>query len=66
MPTKRDRCQYGNQKVLSFNHYLINMIHQILLSLNKNSNKDKMAVILNMIDWEKAFERQSHFNPTFD
>ena len=55
MTPKRDKCQYGNQKGLSVNHYLINMIHQILLSLDKNTNKEKMSVILNIIDWSKAF-----------
>ena len=60
MTTKRDKCQYGNQKGLAVNHYLINMIHQILLSLDKNTNREKRSDILNMIDWSKTFERQSH------
>ena len=54
---QRDKCQYGNQKGLSVNHYLINMINQILTSLDKNSNKEKMADVVNKMDWSMAFER---------
>ena len=55
-----DKCQYGNEKGLSTNHYLIKMLHKILLSTDKNSKSDKFAVILTMIDWSQAFDRQSH------
>ena len=37
----RDPKQYGNEKGLSVNHYLIKMIHKILLLVDKNSNFDK-------------------------
>ena len=60
MAPKSDQSQYGNQKGLSVNHYLINMINKILLSVESNSSSEKMSVILNMIDWSQAFERQSH------
>ena len=60
MEKKRDPTQYGNTKGLSVNHYLINMLNQISLSLDKNSPLEKRAIILNMIDWSQAFERQSH------
>ena len=60
MAPKSDKSQYGNQKGLSVNHYLINMINKILLSVDKNTSSEKMSVILNMIDWSQAFERQSH------
>ena len=61
METERDVKQYGNEKGLSTNHYLINMIHKILLSLDQNTNSKKMACILKMVDWFQAFERQSHY-----
>ena len=57
----RDKKQYGNEKGLSINHYLIKMLHKILLSVDKNSITDKKAVILTMLDYSIAFERQSHF-----
>ena len=56
----RDPMQYGNEKGLSINHYLVNMINKILVSLDKNNNFDKNAVILSMLDWSGAFENQSH------
>ena len=37
------------------------MLHKILLSVEKNSITDQKAVILTMLDYSKAFERQSHF-----
>ena len=61
MAINRDISQFGNEKGLSTNHYLINMLNKILLSVDQNSNTKKMAVIMNMIDWSQAFERQSHF-----
>ena len=60
MEPYRDPSQYGNEKGLSINHLLIKMLHQILKAVDNNSASDKKAVILNMIDWSKAFENQSH------
>ena len=57
---ERDKMQYGNEKGLSINHYLVNMINKILVALDKNNNFDKNAVILSMFDWSGAFENQSH------
>ena len=48
--------QYGTEKGLSINHYLVKMIDEILKSVNKNSNTDKNSVVLTMLDWSKAFE----------
>ena len=56
----RDPQQYGNQKGLSVNHYLINLINKILTSLDKNSSTEKHAALLTMIDYSRAYERQSH------
>ena len=57
-----DRAQYGNVKGVSVQHYLVKMIHQILLSLDKSRNSESYAVILNMIDWSQAFDRVSHIH----
>ena len=58
MSSKVDPSQYGNQKGVSIQHYLIKMIHRILTCLDNNSRKDIFAVIVNLIDWNNAFPRQ--------
>ena len=62
MTHSRDRAQYGNQKKVSIQHYLIKLLHKILTSLDSNSVKKSMAVVLQMIDWSQAFDRQSHIH----
>ena len=58
MAPTRDPSQYGNETGLSINHLLVNMLHKILQALDKNSEKEKMAVLLTMIDYKRAFENQ--------
>ena len=58
MISKVDPAQYGNQRGVSIQHYLIMMIHRILTALDNNSRKDIFAVIVNLIDWNNAFPRQ--------
>ena len=53
-----DPAQYGNQKGLSIQHYLIDMLHRILTALDGNSRRETFAVIANLIDWNNAFPRQ--------
>ena len=60
MKPSRDRAQYGNEKGVSVQHYLIRMLHNILVATDKNSQVEKFAVILSLIDWSQAFDRQSH------
>jgi hypothetical protein len=60
MQHSRDKSQYGNQKKLSIQHYVIQMIHKILTGVDENSMSKSVAVILQMIDWKQAFDRQSH------
>ena len=55
-----DLAQYGNRKGLSTQHYLVKMIHQILTATDRNSKKEAKAVIVQMIDWQAAFDRQCH------
>ena len=40
MSSSMDPAQYGNQKGISFQHYLIKMIHRILEALDNNSRKE--------------------------
>ena len=58
MSDLRDKSQYGNEKGVSVNHYLINMIHEILTGVDVNTSNQKFAVICTMIDWKQAFDRQ--------
>ena len=60
MRLNRDKTQYGNQKNLSIQHYLVKMFDTILKNLDQNSSKKSMAVLLSMIDWSQAFDRLSH------
>ena len=45
MKTTRDKSQYGNEKGLSVNHYLINLIHEIVTNLDKQSRGEIFAAI---------------------
>ena len=36
------------------------MLHKILTSLDENSESKSIAVLLQMVDWSQAFDRQSH------
>ena len=58
MEAKMDPSQFGNQKGMSIQHYLIKMVHRILSVLDNNSKKETFAVIANLIDWNNAFPRQ--------
>ena len=60
MKPTRDKSQYGNEKNISIQHYLIKLLHKTLLSVDKNSQSEAFAVIIGMIDWSQAFDRQSH------
>jgi hypothetical protein len=58
MEAKLDPAQFGNQKGMSIQHYLIQMLHRILMVLDNNSKGDVFAVVANLIDWNNAFPRQ--------
>ena len=58
MAGTRDTSQYGNEKGVSVNHYLIKMINEILTCVDKNTASEKFAVWCSLIDWKKAFDRQ--------
>ena len=60
MAPAADKSQYGNVQGVSVQHYLIKMLHEILLNLDSSSQSQSFAVIMSMIDWSKAFDYQSH------
>ena len=51
-----DANQYGNRKGLSTNHYLIELLHQIL---HNAENQKSMSTIV-LTDFSKAFDRIDH------
>ena len=53
-----DPSQYGNEKGLSIQHYLVKMVHKILTILDRNNQEEKYAVLSQLVDWSKAFDRQ--------
>ena len=60
MEPTRDPSQYGNEKQISAQHYLIKMLNRILTAVDQNSRKEAFAVLVTMVDWSQAFDRQSH------
>ena len=58
MDDKLDPSQFGNQKGVSIQHYLIQMLHRILSVLDNNSKGDVFAVVASLVDWNNAFPRQ--------
>ena len=60
MAATRDKAQYGNEKNMSINHYLLKMLHRILTAVDRNSKTEAFAAIVNLVDWSQAFDRQSH------
>ena len=58
MKQTRDPSQYGNEKGVSVNHYLIKMIDEILRSVDTNSVYKKFATFCTLVDWKQAFDRQ--------
>ena len=58
MKPARDPSQYGNSKGVSTQHYLIKMVDRILTVLDTNNQEEKYAVIVQLVDWAQAFDRQ--------
>ena len=54
MFTNIDPSQFGNEKGLSIQHYLVKMVKQILTILDTNNAEEKYAVLAQMEDWSKA------------
>ena len=58
MRPNMDPSQFGNEKGLSIQHYLVQMVHRILTILDTNNEQEKYAVLAQLVDWSKAFDRQ--------
>ena len=60
MKQQIDKKQFGNQKHIGIQHYLIKMIHRIVTNLDNSSKGEVKAVLCLFIDWKQAFSRQDH------
>ena len=60
MESTLEPSQYGNENKVSAQHYLIKMLKRILTAVGRNSQKEAFAVIVTLIDWAQAFDRQSY------
>ena len=58
MKEKLDPKQFSNQKGLSTQHYLIQLLHRILTAVDKQSRNEAVAVVATLVDWKEAFSRQ--------
>ena len=58
MKLTRDPSQYGNSKGVSTQHYLIKMLDRILTQLDRNNKYEVNAVLVQLVDWSQAFDRQ--------
>ena len=60
MKAKLDPKQFGNQKNLGIQHYLVRLLQRILSSVDNNKNGEITAVLCLFVDWKQAFSRQCH------
>ena len=60
MSKSRDKSQYGNEKNVSAQHYLIKLLHRVYTATDRAVQSKATAVIINMVDWSQAFDRQCH------
>ena len=58
MKANLDTSQYANKKGVSAQNYLVKMVDKVLKETDKNSRDEKIAVLLTMVDWKEAFDRQ--------
>ena len=55
MEANMDPAQFGNQKSISIQHYLIQMIHRIVTVLDRNSRRDIFAICCKYDRLERCF-----------
>ena len=60
MKSNLDPTQFGNQKHLSIQHYLIRLMDRIVTNVDKNSKGEVNAVLALFVDWKSAYSRQCH------
>ena len=55
-----DKSNYGGLPGRGTDHYLVNLIHNVLKNLDNNKRDGPRAAICQMYDWAKAFDNQDH------
>jgi hypothetical protein len=60
MKLKMDSKQYGNQKGLGIQYYLVEMLHRILSSVDNNNKGEITAVLCLFVDWKSVYSNQCH------
>jgi hypothetical protein len=60
MKEKIDPQQFGNQKGLNIQHYLVQMMHRILSYVDNSSKGEVTAVLCLFVDWKSAYSHQCH------
>ena len=55
-----DPSQYGNQKYISIQHYLVRFFNCIISNLDKNYKGEVNAVLCMFVEWKQAYSRQCH------
>ena len=60
MTKNLDPTQYGNRKATSIQHYLVRKLRRILSQTDGITKGETRAVLCTLIDWQKAYSRQSH------
>ena len=50
MKAKLDPSQYGNQKHISIQHYLVRLLHRVLTNTDRNCKGEVNAVLCMFID----------------
>ena len=58
MKEKLDKSQYGNQRGVSIQHYLVKFVDKVLKSLDSHSKGTTFAALATFIDWKEAFNGQ--------
>ena len=53
-----DKAQYGCKKGVSIEHLLVKLVDRILTAVDRNNKDEAYAVILQLVDWNQAFDRQ--------
>ena len=55
-----DSKQFGNQRNLSIQHYLVQMMPRLLSCVDSSSKGEATAVLCSFIDWKSAYSFQCH------
>ena len=60
MKDKLNKSEFGNQKHISVQHYLLRMLHRIIEATDKNNKGEVNEVLFLFVDMKQAYLRQDH------